>query len=99
MAEHPRSLYLKALELMHQGQTLTAASKAVGIHPDTVSKKLRAWGFEIPRAKRVAPNRQYFPIEEIKAMLDRQISVKQIAKHFQTSRNVITRILNEAGIQ
>ena len=96
---YPKALYLQALELMRQGQTLVAASKAVGIYPDTVSKHLRGWGYEIPRAKIKAHNRQDFPLEEIKALLDRKFSVKAIAKHFQTSRNVITRILNEAGIQ
>lgn len=95
----PDSLIDDAYQLMLDGHNLTSASKLVGVYPDIVSKRIRSRGLEIPKTKQRAHNRQDIPLEQIVSRIDAGMSVKAIAEELNTSRNVITRILNEAGIQ
>lgn len=98
-AKFPESLVDNAYQLMLDGHSVKAVGEILGVGADALSKRIRARGLEIPKTKRTAHNRQNIPLEQIVTRIDAGMSVKAIAEELNTSRNVITRILNESGIK
>lgn len=85
-----------AIELISSGKTLKFAASEIGVHPETLSRKLKDRGFKIPKS--IKPNIINIPIDEVVSMYQGGESENAIAKHFKTSRTVIRKRIIDVGI-